>query len=68
MRPEEKFDFPLLSSWEYGWRMGKTDTPNFYLRDIVFEACSIRGCSLMGLTMCYMTSRRKLQQLILRGT
>ncbi|KAG7226658.1 hypothetical protein INR49_001828 [Caranx melampygus] len=22
MRPEEKFDFPLLSSWEYGWRLG----------------------------------------------
>ncbi|KAM3849781.1 protein SPMIP1-like [Diretmus argenteus] len=21
-RPEEKFDFPLLSSWEYGWRLG----------------------------------------------
>lgn len=24
MRPEEKFDFPLLSSWDYGWRLGKT--------------------------------------------
>ena len=23
MRPEEKFDFPLLSSWEYGWRLGE---------------------------------------------
>ncbi|XP_070759394.1 protein SPMIP1 [Enoplosus armatus] len=22
MKPEEKFDFPLLSSWEYGWRLG----------------------------------------------
>ncbi|XP_035486090.2 uncharacterized protein LOC118308795 [Scophthalmus maximus] len=22
MRPEEKFDFPLLSSWDYGWRLG----------------------------------------------
>ncbi|KAK2861656.1 hypothetical protein Q5P01_001189 [Channa striata] len=22
IRPEEKFDFPLLSSWEYGWRLG----------------------------------------------
>ncbi|XP_056242047.1 protein ATP6V1FNB [Seriola aureovittata] len=22
MRPEEKFDFPVLSSWEYGWRLG----------------------------------------------
>ncbi|XP_040014910.1 uncharacterized protein LOC120807215 [Xiphias gladius] len=22
IRPEEKFDFPLLSSWEYGWRQG----------------------------------------------
>ncbi|KAM4612802.1 uncharacterized protein ACJ7VT_011034 [Polymixia lowei] len=21
-RPEEKFDYPLLSSWEYGWRLG----------------------------------------------
>ncbi|RVE72505.1 hypothetical protein OJAV_G00038740 [Oryzias javanicus] len=21
-RPEEKFNFPLLSSWEYGWRLG----------------------------------------------
>ncbi|XP_067109792.1 protein SPMIP1 [Osmerus mordax] len=20
--PEEKFDYPLLSSWEYGWRLG----------------------------------------------
>uniref|UniRef100_A0A3P9KPT0 Sperm microtubule inner protein 1 C-terminal domain-containing protein n=1 Tax=Oryzias latipes TaxID=8090 RepID=A0A3P9KPT0_ORYLA len=25
IRPEEKFDFPLLSSWEYGWRLGKVD-------------------------------------------
>ncbi|XP_061074951.1 protein SPMIP1 [Conger conger] len=23
--PEEKFDFPLLSSWEYGWRLGDYD-------------------------------------------
>uniref|UniRef100_UPI0037E82180 protein SPMIP1 n=1 Tax=Semicossyphus pulcher TaxID=241346 RepID=UPI0037E82180 len=22
IRPEEKFDFPVLSSWEYGWRLG----------------------------------------------
>uniref|UniRef100_A0A3Q1F8X7 Si:ch211-193l2.10 n=1 Tax=Acanthochromis polyacanthus TaxID=80966 RepID=A0A3Q1F8X7_9TELE len=22
IRPEEKFEFPLLSSWEYGWRLG----------------------------------------------
>ncbi|KAM6946709.1 protein SPMIP1 [Lycodopsis pacificus] len=22
MSPEEKFGFPLLSSWEYGWRLG----------------------------------------------
>ncbi|XP_070814363.1 protein SPMIP1 [Chaetodon trifascialis] len=22
IRPEEKFDFPMLSSWEYGWRLG----------------------------------------------
>ncbi|XP_069025729.1 protein SPMIP1 [Embiotoca jacksoni] len=22
IRPEERFDFPLLSSWEYGWRLG----------------------------------------------
>lgn len=22
--PEEKFDFPLLSSWEYGWRLGES--------------------------------------------
>ncbi|XP_078803946.1 protein SPMIP1 [Oryzias latipes] len=22
IRPEEKFDFPLLSSWDYGWRLG----------------------------------------------
>ncbi|XP_060925990.1 uncharacterized protein LOC133000133 [Limanda limanda] len=22
LRPEEKFEFPLLSSWEYGWRLG----------------------------------------------
>lgn len=21
--PEEKFDYPLLSSWEYGWRLGE---------------------------------------------
>uniref|UniRef100_A0A672YHE4 Sperm microtubule inner protein 1 C-terminal domain-containing protein n=1 Tax=Sphaeramia orbicularis TaxID=375764 RepID=A0A672YHE4_9TELE len=21
MKPEEKFDFPLLTSWEYGWRL-----------------------------------------------
>ncbi|KAF3690284.1 hypothetical protein EXN66_Car005956 [Channa argus] len=25
IRPEEKFGFPLLSSWEYGWRLGKTE-------------------------------------------
>ncbi|XP_064160252.1 protein SPMIP1 [Anguilla rostrata] len=23
--PEDKFDFPLLSSWEYGWRLGDYD-------------------------------------------
>ncbi|KAI1890364.1 hypothetical protein AGOR_G00152970 [Albula goreensis] len=23
--PEEKFDFPLLSSWDYGWRLGDYD-------------------------------------------
>lgn len=22
-RPEERFDYPILSSWEYGWRLGK---------------------------------------------
>lgn len=22
MSPEQKFDFPLVSSWEYGWRLG----------------------------------------------
>ncbi|CAN9512614.1 unnamed protein product [Ophioblennius macclurei] len=22
VKPEEKFDFPVLSSWEYGWRLG----------------------------------------------
>ncbi|KAM7005530.1 LOW QUALITY PROTEIN: protein SPMIP1 [Tautogolabrus adspersus] len=22
IRPEERFDFPVLSSWEYGWRLG----------------------------------------------
>ncbi|KAK5873131.1 hypothetical protein PBY51_013772 [Eleginops maclovinus] len=22
IRPEDKFDFPVLSSWEYGWRLG----------------------------------------------
>ncbi|KAM4582533.1 protein SPMIP1 [Fundulus diaphanus] len=22
IRPEEKFDYPLLSSWDYGWRLG----------------------------------------------
>lgn len=26
IRPEEKFDFPLLSSWEYGWRLGEGDS------------------------------------------
>lgn len=26
IRPEEKFDFPLLSSWEYGWRLGESDS------------------------------------------
>ncbi|XP_015461838.3 protein ATP6V1FNB [Astyanax mexicanus] len=23
--PEEKFDYPILSSWEYGWRLGDYD-------------------------------------------
>ncbi|CAJ1051983.1 protein ATP6V1FNB-like [Xyrichtys novacula] len=22
IKPEERFDFPVLSSWEYGWRLG----------------------------------------------
>lgn len=25
MKPEDKFSFPLLSSWEYGWRLGKME-------------------------------------------
>uniref|UniRef100_A0A3Q0SGC7 Si:ch211-193l2.10 n=1 Tax=Amphilophus citrinellus TaxID=61819 RepID=A0A3Q0SGC7_AMPCI len=49
MKPEEKFNFPLLSSWEYGWRLGKTEsqTPSsarsslvkntFYARNGVFS-------------------------------
>ncbi|XP_073773228.1 protein SPMIP1 isoform X2 [Danio rerio] len=24
--PEEKFDYPILSSWEYGWRLGDFET------------------------------------------
>ncbi|KAM8914895.1 uncharacterized protein AB9W97_011914 isoform 2-T2 [Spinachia spinachia] len=27
LKPEEKFDFPLLSSWEYGWRLGEFRAP-----------------------------------------
>uniref|UniRef100_A0A3Q3M3K9 Si:ch211-193l2.10 n=1 Tax=Labrus bergylta TaxID=56723 RepID=A0A3Q3M3K9_9LABR len=26
IRPEERFDFPVLSSWEYGWRLGRMNT------------------------------------------
>lgn len=54
MRPEEKFDFPLVSSWEYGWRLGdysldyKTPTrarssvvkSTFYARNGVFSSPS----------------------------
>uniref|UniRef100_A0A8C2YXE4 Si:ch211-193l2.10 n=1 Tax=Cyclopterus lumpus TaxID=8103 RepID=A0A8C2YXE4_CYCLU len=52
VRPEEKFDFPLLSSWEYGWRLGELEarTPSrakssvvkntFYARNGVFSSPS----------------------------
>uniref|UniRef100_A0A3B4ZJT1 Si:ch211-193l2.10 n=1 Tax=Stegastes partitus TaxID=144197 RepID=A0A3B4ZJT1_9TELE len=54
IRPEEKFDFPLLSSWEYGWRLGDYTldyrTPScarssvvkdtFYARNGVFSSSS----------------------------
>ncbi|XP_034388048.1 WAS/WASL-interacting protein family member 3 [Cyclopterus lumpus] len=54
VRPEEKFDFPLLSSWEYGWRLGDYSldyrTPSrakssvvkntFYARNGVFSSPS----------------------------
>uniref|UniRef100_A0A8C3T9N8 Sperm microtubule inner protein 1 C-terminal domain-containing protein n=1 Tax=Chelydra serpentina TaxID=8475 RepID=A0A8C3T9N8_CHESE len=26
--PEEKFHYPVLSSWEYGWCLGKVEVPN----------------------------------------
>uniref|UniRef100_A0A8C6WGF3 Si:ch211-193l2.10 n=1 Tax=Neogobius melanostomus TaxID=47308 RepID=A0A8C6WGF3_9GOBI len=54
MLPEQKFEFPLLSSWEYGWRLGdfsldyKTPTrarssvikSAFYARNGVFNSPS----------------------------
>uniref|UniRef100_A0A3B4V6X3 Si:ch211-193l2.10 n=1 Tax=Seriola dumerili TaxID=41447 RepID=A0A3B4V6X3_SERDU len=50
MRPEEKFDFPVLSSWEYGWRLGKMEglsaprldvkQNTFYARNGVFSSPS----------------------------
>uniref|UniRef100_A0A3Q3KSD0 Sperm microtubule inner protein 1 C-terminal domain-containing protein n=1 Tax=Monopterus albus TaxID=43700 RepID=A0A3Q3KSD0_MONAL len=54
IRPEEKFDFPLLSSWEYGWRLGDYTTVyrtpscarssvvknTFYAKNGVFNALS----------------------------
>ncbi|XP_062301571.1 protein SPMIP1 [Scomber scombrus] len=56
-RPEEKFDFPVLSSWEYGWRLGDYTldyrTPSharssvvkntFYARNGVFNSPSATG-------------------------
>uniref|UniRef100_A0A667XEK4 Si:ch211-193l2.10 n=1 Tax=Myripristis murdjan TaxID=586833 RepID=A0A667XEK4_9TELE len=43
-RPEEKFDFPLLLSWEYGWRLGEEGSSalpvvknTFYSRNGVFS-------------------------------
>ncbi|XP_062842192.1 protein SPMIP1 isoform X2 [Trichomycterus rosablanca] len=49
-RPEERFDYPILSSWEYGWRLGDYEQSyrspangrsgvvrsNFYARNGVF--------------------------------
>lgn len=26
IKPEEKFNFPLLSSWDYGWRLGTMES------------------------------------------
>ncbi|XP_078103729.1 protein SPMIP1 [Sander vitreus] len=60
VRPEEKFDFPLLSSWEYGWRLGDYTldyrTPSrakssvvkntFYARNGVF--CSPSATDTLG--------------------
>ncbi|KAM4587349.1 protein SPMIP1 [Odontesthes bonariensis] len=54
IRPEEKFDFPVLTSWEYGWRLGDYNldyrTPScarlsvvkstFYARNGVFSSPS----------------------------
>ncbi|XP_034725984.1 protein ATP6V1FNB [Etheostoma cragini] len=60
IRPEEKFDFPVLSSWEYGWRLGDYTldyrTPSrakssvvkntFYARNGVF--CSPSATDTLG--------------------
>uniref|UniRef100_A0A3Q4HC77 Si:ch211-193l2.10 n=1 Tax=Neolamprologus brichardi TaxID=32507 RepID=A0A3Q4HC77_NEOBR len=47
IKPEEKFNFPLLSSWDYGWRLGTMETPSsarsslvkntFYAKNGVFS-------------------------------
>uniref|UniRef100_A0A3B3ZTL3 Sperm microtubule inner protein 1 C-terminal domain-containing protein n=1 Tax=Periophthalmus magnuspinnatus TaxID=409849 RepID=A0A3B3ZTL3_9GOBI len=42
MLPEQKFDFPLVSSWEYGWRLARSSVvkSTFYARNGVFNSPS----------------------------
>uniref|UniRef100_A0A7M4G2Y6 Uncharacterized LOC109311300 n=1 Tax=Crocodylus porosus TaxID=8502 RepID=A0A7M4G2Y6_CROPO len=43
--PEDKFSYPVLSSWEYGWRLGKAPThaksrivrDTFYIKNGIFH-------------------------------
>uniref|UniRef100_A0A8C4YMM2 Sperm microtubule inner protein 1 C-terminal domain-containing protein n=1 Tax=Gopherus evgoodei TaxID=1825980 RepID=A0A8C4YMM2_9SAUR len=37
--PEEKFHYPVLSSWEYGWRLGKAE--DCLKNDCYFLLCRI---------------------------
>uniref|UniRef100_A0A672K0T6 Si:ch211-193l2.10 n=1 Tax=Sinocyclocheilus grahami TaxID=75366 RepID=A0A672K0T6_SINGR len=44
--PEEKFDYPILSSWEYGWRLGEDSFCNIRIY-IGFEKCLYYGLGLV---------------------
>ncbi|KAM8914896.1 uncharacterized protein AB9W97_011914 isoform 3-T3 [Spinachia spinachia] len=82
LKPEEKFDFPLLSSWEYGWRLGDHTldyrTPSrakssvvkntFYARNGVFRHPSATDALSRGSTSRHRGALRDKSKAFMRST
>lgn len=51
LKPEEKYKYPMVSSWDYGWHVGKTNTllpfPAFGSQDLPSSPASLFTTSLL---------------------